>query len=196
MHRFLPLLGTLILGVTQASAQWSLCDSLPLIDPSATLDLAGKWHLDFRADTGRAAGRTLHAELFLTPTTELQRTGKSVFDGSPVIHTSYVYWGALSTDLRRLGALRSGNVRSMDPMVPGVRVHARRERLGTTPFLDLNIELRAEPPNDHWEVVLDGAYTVLNVSALNGESMAGIWESGGGEMAIAARGRFCGGRRR
>jgi hypothetical protein len=174
------------------SPLWKSCASLPAVGPGTTIDLAGRWRLELVADTGRATGRSLSADLVLRPTTPAQRAGKSVITGKPVIDDGYAFWGTLSTDLRRLGALPSGHLTSNDPAVPGVRVYVRRERPGTEPFLDLSIQLRAQPPYDHWETVLDGDFNGFQVQAMDRDMMAGTWESSGGEMAVSARGRFCG----
>ena len=40
--------------------------------------------------------------------------------------------------------------------------------------------------------ILDGVSNGLSVLAMDRKTMAGTWESSGGEMAVSARGRFCG----
>jgi hypothetical protein len=175
----------------QTPAQSTACDSIPVVSPGIPLELAGGWTFEFIADTGRRTGRKMRADMRLITTTDRQRSGTDIL-GRPFIDSAYVFWGTLSSDLRRVGALQAGDVRSRDSLVPGVRVYARRERPGTPPFLDLTIDLRPPPPHDHWQTVLDGAYTTLFVTRAGRDGLAGRWESGGGEMAIAARGRFCG----
>lgn len=170
---------------------WMACGSLPVLGPGAGEYLGGKWQLEFVADTGRATGKSLKAELILMPTTLDQRIGRGL-TGQPVIDSTYAFWGTLSTDLRRLGGIPAGNLKSREPMLPGVRVYARRERPGAPTFLDLSILLRPPPPHDRWETALDGVWNGLNVLAMDPETMAGTWESSGGEIAVAARGRFCG----
>jgi len=174
------------------SGLWMACAALPAVGQSTGLDLAGRWELEFVADTGRATGRLLRAEMVLMPTSLDQRTGRSVVTGQQVIDSGYLFWGTLSSDLRRLGAIPSGDLKSKEPILPGVRVYAHRERPGARPFLDLSVQLRAPPPHDHWEVVLDGVSNGLNVLAMDRKTMTGTWESSGGEMAVSARGRFCG----
>jgi len=173
------------------SGLWETCAALPALGPGTGQNLGGKWQLEFVADTSRAMGKSMKAEMVLIPTTLAQRTGSGL-TGQPVIDSAYAFWGTLSTDLRRLGAIPAGNLKSKEPMLPGVRVYARRERPGAPPILDLSIRLRSPPPHDRWETVLDGVWNGLTVLAMDQEAMAGTWESSSGEMAAAARGRFCG----
>jgi hypothetical protein len=182
---------TLVWLSSLVSPQDSLCGgSLPPPVVIAVLpELSGQWVVSFSADSGPARGRVLNATLHLKPTTPAQQSGTSRIDGRPTVDSAYVYYGSLSRDLRPVGALRAGAVNSNDPGAPGVQVHFRR---GTTEGrVEAEVRLRPAPPHDSWEAVLDGDYTTLSILRYESSKWTGTWESGGGENAVRARGRFC-----
>ncbi len=104
----LPVLPVLLTGGT--TLQRVSCDSVPLLLPTTPLELSGRWRIEFVAETGSRVGRHLRADLTLRPTTATQRAGRNVITGSPTADSSYSFSGTISTDLRRLGALPSGDV--------------------------------------------------------------------------------------
>ena len=155
------------------------------LEADATLsDRAGRYHLILvadssgaAADTDRTSRRSVSGLLTLRRQTREQDARNGV---------STPLYGFTDVDPESVGAHRVGDPGSRDPSAPGVLVLERVEY--GQPIITMRLGSLANRPD---LVRYDGAYTVLSVSKIDEEGLAGSWRSGGDMGFTVTTGYFC-----
>ncbi|HEX7336145.1 MAG TPA: hypothetical protein VF252_02965 [Gemmatimonadales bacterium] len=141
--------------------------------------LVGSYRLKLVATEGPRAGQATEGTLGLRPYEGSLRA--VTIDGMRDTAASYVHYGSADVDLEAVGAVRLGNLGSLDPTRPGAVV---LERKGV-------ITLRLGSEANRRDVVrFDGGFTALRVAGASREGFTGSWTSGVGIQRSSA-GYFC-----
>ena len=152
-------------------------------DAVAAEDLAGTYRLKLVATEGAKAGQPAEGTLRLQPLESSLRV--VTIGGIRDTAASYVHYGSTDVDLEAVGAVRLGDLGSLDPKRPGVVVV---ERKGA-------ITLRLGSEANRRDVArFDGGFTALRVGKVSRNGFTGSWRSGVGIQRSSA-GYFCAVRR-
>lgn len=150
-------------------------------DPGAVAaeDLAGNYRLKLVATEGAKAAQSAEGTLGLQPYEGSLRV--VTIGGIRDTAASYVHYGSTDVDLEAVGAVRLGDLGSLDPLRPGVAVI---ERKGT-------VTLRLGSDANRRDVArFDGGFTALQVGEVLRDGFTGSWRSGVGIQRSSA-GYFC-----
>ncbi|UCG87268.1 MAG: hypothetical protein JSW71_01610 [Gemmatimonadota bacterium] len=148
--------------------------------------LVGEYRLVLVASSGAESSHTVAGELRLVPHDAEARYIRRP-DGSPEPGLELPLYGTVDIVLDRVGAVKMGDLGSMDPMRPGVVVLEQRAPQGdSAPEITLRLGSLA---NQRDVTRFDGGYTALRVTWVADGRFGGIWESG--VMGPEAGGHFC-----
>ena len=149
------------------------------LKPGAAEGLAGKYRLKLVATAGSRAGQAAEGSLDLRPYESSLRA--VTIGGIRDTAASYVHYGATDVDPEAVGAVRLGELGSLEPTRPGVVVV---ERKGT-------ITLRLGSEANRRDVArFDGGFTALRVGGASRDGFTGSWSSGV-NIQRASAGYFC-----
>jgi hypothetical protein len=153
----------------------------------ATADgLAGEYRVRIVATGGVKKGAAQDARLLLQPVEDSLRRLSTVL-GLRDSTTRLPLSGTIELDPSTLGAAHTGDLRSLDPLAPGVLV---LERHPVRPDAPAEIMLRlGSDANRRGIVRYDGGYFALTVRRIGAAEFAGTWASGVGTEGAA--GYFC-----
>lgn len=141
--------------------------------------LAGTYRLRMVATEGAQSGQAAEGVLRLQP---YESSLRAVTIGRIRDTTSsYVHYGSTDVDVDAVGAVRPGDLGSLDPMQPGVVVI---ERNGV-----ITVRLGSEA-NRRDVARFDGGFTALRVGKVSRDGFTGSWRSGVGIQRSSA-GYFC-----
>jgi hypothetical protein len=153
--------------------------------------LGGEYRLRLVATAGPRAGTSADARLRLAPLPDSLQMAAPVL-GIRDTTTRYPLAGSVELDPDAIGAVRTGDLGSTDPMAPGVLVIERRPVAPDVPP-SLMLRLGADA-NRRGVVRFDGGHFALTVRRLDADGFAGTWSSGTG--VGGATGYFCAERRK
>ena len=143
--------------------------------------LAGNWQLTLVAESGPMVGHREEGALSLqaqdTALRRVDRAGPTTVT-VPVIGTTEIA-------LEQVGAVRIGDVRSIDPLQPGVAIWASRAPDGSVSAV-MRIGQEAIRSN---LLRIEGGYTALFLRQVSTNTIRGGWASG--VTTEAAKGYFC-----
>lgn len=143
--------------------------------------LAGTWQLTLVAAAGPMAGHREEGALWLrTQDTALQRVDRP----GPTTVTVPVI-GTTDIELEQVGAVRIGDVRSADPLQPGVAIWVSRASDGRVAAV-MRIGQEAIRSN---LLRFDGGYTALFLRQVSANVIRGGWASGVSTETVS--GYFC-----
>lgn len=143
--------------------------------------LAGRWRLTLVATAGPMPRRTAQGSLTLrAQDSSLRRIERA---GAPVVTVPII--GATDLALEQVGAVRLGNLMSIDPRRPGVSVWVTQGPTGS-----LSAVMRIGQEEIRGDLMrFDGGYTALYVRHASARGIYGGWASGiTGEQVS---GHFC-----
>ncbi|TMC61281.1 MAG: hypothetical protein E6J17_08730 [Chloroflexi bacterium] len=161
--------------------------STELLPSDATADgLAGKYRVRIVATAGAKTGAVQDARLLLRPVDDSLRRPSTVL-GLRDSTTRLPLSGSIELDPAAVGAARTGDLLSLDPLAPGVLV---LERHPIRPDAPAEIMLRlGSDANRRGVVRYDGGYFALTVRRIGAGEFAGTWASG--VATEGAEGYFC-----
>ena len=162
----------------QADPQACAPVETPASDVAAT-GLAGEYTVRLIATSGTKEGATTGGRLALMEQDSAYRS-LTRSDGSVDTTFSFPLYGTAEVDFAAIGATAPGDLRSTDPLSPGVLVIQRPGGV----MLRMGSEA-----NRRGVRRFDGAYTVLQVQQVSKEGFAGTWRSGVG--LEESGGHFC-----
>ena len=153
----------------------------------ATADgLAGEYRVRIVATAGAKTGAAQDARLLLRPVDDSLRRPSTVL-GLRDSTTRLPLSGSIELDPAAVGAARTGDLLSLDPLAPGVLV---LERHPIRPDAPAEIMLRlGSDANRRGVVRYDGGYFALTVRRIGAGEFAGTWASG--VATGGAEGYFC-----
>jgi hypothetical protein len=153
----------------------------------ATADsLAGEYRVRVVATAGPKKGVAENARLVLRPVEESLRRPAAVA-GLSDSTTRLPLSGSIELDPSAVGATRTGDLRSLDPLAPGVLVLEHRP---AHPDAPAGITLRlGSDANRRGVTRFDGGYFALSVRRIDATGFAGTWVSGVTNQS--AEGYFC-----
>jgi hypothetical protein len=153
----------------------------------ATADrLAGEYRVRVVATAGAKTGARQDARLLLRPVDDSLRRPSTVL-GLRDSTTRLPLSGSIELDPAAVGAARTGDLLSLDPLAPGVLV---LERHPVRPDAPAEIILRlGSDANRRGVVRYDGGYFALTVRQIGAAEFAGTWASG--VATEGAEGYFC-----
>jgi hypothetical protein len=170
-----------------AQSRADCAPSTERLPSDATADgLAGEYRVRIVATAGVKKGATEAARLLLRPVEDSLR-GPSTVLGLHDSTTRRPLSGTIEIDPAALGAARTGDLLSLDPLAPGVLV---LERHPVRPDAPAEIMLRlGSDANRRGVVRYDGGYFALTVRRIGAAEFAGTWASGA--ATESAEGYFC-----
>lgn len=184
--RWLAGLGTLctvafvVTGCLAHSPQARQASCTPVADELAagtTADsLAGEYLLTLVATKGKDTGRVAEGQLWLNVNDSALRHVTTPA-GRPVPGSVAPLYGATDIDLDVIGAIRVGDITSLDPLLPGVLVLERHVVSQDIAFSEIFLRLGSEA-NRRDRIRFDGAYTALRVRRIAVDGFDGSWASG------------------
>ena len=148
--------------------------------------LAGEYHLRLVATAGPRSGAAVAGRLGLSPQADSLQVSVPM-PGIRDTTTRYPLAGSLDIDPATVGAISTGDLRSVDGLAPGVLV-IERHRPAADSAASILLRLGAEA-NRRGLVRFDGGYFALTVRRLDPAGFAGTWSSGTGSETAA--GYFC-----
>lgn len=161
------------------------------MDPNLTADthaeaLAGEYRLVMVATAGAESSNTVEGQLELVAHEAAARSWMRP-DGTAEPGVQVPLYGTTDIALDRVGAVKLGDLQSLDPMRPGVAVlEQRAPRSDAVPAITLRLGSLA---NQRDVTRFDGGYTALRVTWVASGRFGGTWESG--VTGPAASGHFC-----
>lgn len=153
----------------------------PFVASTPWDSLAGSWRLTLVAGSGSMNGRSVEGALTLQA---LDSALRRVDRPGPTIVTVPII-GASDIALEDVGAVRLGDVRSTDPLQPGVAIWAS---LGPDSSVSAVMRIGQEAIRSNL-VKFDGGYTALFLRQVSVNAMRGGWASGVATEAVS--GYFC-----
>ncbi len=160
----------------------------PLAADASLEGRAGDYRLTMVETVDDTPTRTVEGSLVLLTQVESLRRFEGSGGGSIPGVTSPLF-GSTGIDVEAVGAVRVGDLSSLDPAAPGVLVI--ESETGTSPSILLRFGSTA---NRRDLVRFDGGYAVLTVIELAAGSFGGTWSSGA--RGPDAEGFFCATRNR
>jgi hypothetical protein len=145
--------------------------------------LAGEYRLILVATGGERAGQEADGELVLLTVDSAASLAQLEADLSQS-RAAYRLVGTTDLALETVGAVRMGDLASLDPSRPGVAVLQRSDREDR----DITVRL-GSLANEVGNVRFDGGYAALRVSWLETSGFGGSWASG--VRGPEATGYFC-----
>lgn len=144
---------------------------------------AGDYYLTMVEEVDGGPARTAEGTLtLLTQVDSLRGFAGSV--GGTIPGVASPLYGSTDVNVEAVGAVRVGNLSSVDPASPGVLVI--ESETGTSPSILLRLGSDA---NRRDLVRFDGGYAVLAVVEVTAESFGGSWSSGA--LGPESEGFFC-----
>lgn len=173
-----------------ADARPAAADCVPStggLAPDATADgLAGEYGVRIIATAGPKKGAAVDAKLLLRPVDDSLRHPSTL----PGLHDSTTRLplsGSIELGPAALGATRTGNLLSLDPLAPGVLVlESHPPHPDASPQIILRLGSDA---NRRGRLRYDGGYFALTVRRIDAAGFAGTWASGVANQG--AEGYFC-----
>ena len=155
-----------------------------LLGPGASLDgRAGEYSLTLVEDAAAADARWVRGNLVLHE----QGAGLRTFAGSSggaIPRVVAPLFGSADIRVEAVGALRVGDLSSMDPAAPGVLVIESDTDQGPSILLRFGTDANRRDMVD-----FDGGFTVLEVREIGSDRFSGAWTSG--VRGPESRGHFC-----
>ena len=154
-----------------------------MLGPGASLDgRAGEYSLTLVAHAAAADPRWVRGNLVLHE----QGAGLRRFAGSDgaIPRVGAPLFGSTDVRVEAVGALRVGDLSSMDPAAPGVLVIESETDQGPSILVRFG-----SAANRRDMVDFDGGFTVLEVREIGSDRFSGVWTSG--VRAPETRGHFC-----
>lgn len=136
--------------------------------------MVGEYRLTLVATRGERAGNSASGDLMLIPVDSAYRIQQTANVTSSV-DSPFVLVGRTELSLGDVGAIRMGEIATLDPTRPGVAVLQQE----TSDAAGSRITLRfGSQANQLGNVLFDGGYTALQVSWIEALGFGGSWASG------------------
>ena len=158
------------------------------LDATASAEgLAGQYRLTLAATIGDREGQVVNGQLWLR---EQERALKQMPMGGqdPDLNVSMPLIGATDANVDQVGALRLGDLMSLDPEQPGVAVIEQHGRAEESDFARIILRL-GSAANRRDVQAFDGGFTALYVHWLSADGFGGTWASG--LVGRESQGYFC-----